>query len=180
MCFLIEHTSLPEEGECVWYEDPNSIPADKVNRAILVAPPGGQILNWCWWCHLIWIECDNWRYWLNSLGLFCWRQCLFVENSLKTNTTRWHSQKKLIINRKHDICHPLKEKIIFLSICFCPMLSHVLLQLRKHSACIQKAFLQCVWACASWDFELECKNSYTGHIWKAFLLNESAYVLWVH
>ena len=32
----------------------------------------------------------------------------------------------------------------------------------------QKALFQCVWVCASWDFELERKNSYTAHKLKCF------------
>ena len=46
------------------------------------------------------------------------------------------------------------------------------------TACMQRAFLQCVWACGSSDHQFEHNNSYTGYIWKASLLNGSACVSW--
>ena len=35
-----------------------------------------------------------------------------------------------------------------------------------------------VWGCASWEHELECKNSHTAHTWKVSLLNVSECAFW--
>ena len=43
---------------------------------------------------------------------------------------------------------------------------------------MQKAFIQRVWACACWEQHPVCRNSYTAHIWKTFLLLALFWALW--